>query len=48
MEEKQQFLDTDGLKQYHSQLQTDIKKKIKTETEGFISYTDDTTFEPLE
>ena len=51
MEEKQ-FLDYEGLTEYHKQAKAGMKTSIKTEVSaqisGFISYTDDTTFELLE
>lgn len=52
MEEKKSFLDYEGLTEYHKQSKADMKTSIRTEvstqTSGFISYTDDTTFEALE
>lgn len=52
MEEKQQFLDNEGLIQFHHLLNNDIDKKtndkIDSRTSQFISYTDDTEYEALE
>ena len=52
MEDKQQFLDYEGLTEYHKKSKAEMKASIKTEINaqisGFISYTNDTAFEALE
>ena len=52
MKEKQHFLDNEGLTYFYGKLKADIKTDIDNEVishaSGFVSYTDDTTYEALE